>query len=190
MAKSNYLSADSLRSSGSDAFLNAGSNVGSKTGKKPMTFGWDTAILGAGMGLQSILGAFGQQSANQLNANIANEQLKFQADSIVNAREMQKGNLGMGMFNQIFGSGTGADIEFGRQLAAKRKQFSEFLPKQMGLGREETRWNTAFQTSPESLEASRRERIGNLQEKIAGYAAQPTGMFGPIRRINIESLAG
>jgi hypothetical protein len=190
MAASNYSSTDFLSSSGSGSFLNAGPNVGSKAGKKPMTFGWDTAILGAGMGLQSIMGAFGQQSANQLNANVANAQMAAQADAIVNARETQKGNLGMGIFNQVYGTGTGADLEFGRQLAAKRKQFSEFLPKQMGLGREETRWNTAFQTSPESLEASRRERIGNLQEKIAGYAAQPTGMFGPIRRINIESLAG
>ena len=186
MAASNYFSTDYLSSRGSDAFLNAGS----KAGKKPMAFGWDDAILGAGMGLQSALGAFGQQSANQLSANVANAQMAAQADAIVNARETQKGNLGMGMFNQLYGTGTGADIEFGRQLAAKRKQFSEFLPKQMGLGREETRWNTAYQTSPESLEAARRERIGNLQEKIAGYAANQTGMFGPIRRINIESLAG
>ena len=148
------------------------------------------AILGAAMGFETLGKLFGQQSANQLDANLANEQLKFQADSIVNAREMQKGNLGMGMFNQIFGSGTGADLSFGRELEAKRKQFDELIPKQMGLGREETRWNTAFQTSPEAIEASRRERIGNLQEKIAGYAANQTGMFGPIRRINIESLAG
>ena len=190
MAASNPFSTDFLSSSGSDSFLNAGLNVGSKAGKKPMTFGWDTAILGAGMGIQGIMGAIGQQSKNQLDANVANAQMAAQADAIVNARETQKGNLGMGMFNQLYGTGTGADIEFGRQLEAKRKQFSEFLPKQMGLGREETRWNTAFQTSPESLEAARRERIGNLQEKIAGYAANQTGMFGPIRRINIESLAG
>jgi hypothetical protein len=190
MAASNYFSTDSLSSRGSDAFLNAGSNVGSKAGKKPMAFGWDDAILGIGMGAQSILGAIGQQSANQLSANVHNAQMAAQADAIVNSREMQKGNLGIGMFNQLYGRGTGSDLEFGRQLAAKRKQYSEFLPKQMGLNREETRWNTAFQTSPEAIEASRRERMGNLQEKIAGYAANQTGMFGPIRRINIESLAG
>lgn len=190
MAASDYFSTDSLSSSGSDAFLNAGLNLRSKAGKKPMAIGWGDAALGGGMLAQSILNAFGQQSANQLSANIANAQMAAQADAVVNAREMQKGNLGLGMFNQLYGTGTGADIEFGRQLAAKRKQFNEFLPKQMGLGREETRWNTAFQTSPESLEAARRERIGNLQEKIAGYAANQTGMFGPIRRINIESLAG
>jgi hypothetical protein len=190
MAASNYFSTDSLSSSGSDAFLNAGLNAGSSKGKKPMAFGWDDAIMGAGMGLQSILGAFGQQSANQLSANVANAQMQAQADAIVHARDVQKGNLGMGMFNQLYASGTGSDLEFGRQLAAKNKQFSSFLPKQMGLNREETRWNTAFQTSPEAIEASRRERMGNLQEKIAGYAANQTGMFGPIRRINIESLAG
>ena len=152
-----------------------------------MAIGWGELGLAGGLG---ILSAFGQQATNQFQANAFNAQMEAQANSIVNAREMQKGNLAMGIFNPRFAAGTGADLEFTRQKAAKDMQLSSFLPKQMGLGREETRWNTAFQTSPESLEASRRERIGNLQEKIAGYAANQTGMFGPIRRINIESLAG
>jgi hypothetical protein len=152
-----------------------------------MAIGWGEVGLAGGLGL---LNFFGAQANNQSRANALNAQMGYQADAIVNAREMQKGNLGMGIFNQRFGAGTGADLEFTRQKAGKDIQLSSFLPKQMGLGREETRWNTAFQTSPESLEASRRERIGNLQEKIAGYAANQTGMFGPIRRINIESLAG
>lgn len=152
-----------------------------------MAIGWGEVGLAGGLGA---LSAFGQQATNQLNANFFNAQMAAQADSVVNAREMQKGNLAMGMLNQLYGTGTGADIEFTRQAKAKDKELSSFIPKQMGLGREQTRWNTAFQTSPESLEASRRERMGNLQEKIAGYAANQTGMFGPIRRINIESLAG
>jgi hypothetical protein len=152
-----------------------------------MAIGWGEVGLAGGLGA---LSAFGQQATNQLNANFFNAQMAAQADGVVNAREMQKGNLGMGMLNLLYGTGTGSDIEFTRQAKARDKELSSFIPKQMGLGREQTRWNTAFQTSPEAIEASRRERIGNLQEKIAGYAANQTGMFGPIRRINIESLAG
>ena len=98
--------------------------------------------------------------------------------------------MGMGMFGTIFGATTAPDLEFGRQLAAKRTEFGEFLPKQMGLGREQARWQTAFELSPDVRELSRKERMGRLQETIAGYQAQTTGMFGPIRRINIEALAG
>lgn len=166
------------------------SGPASSSGKKPMAFGFDDALLGAGMLGQGIFGMIGAQRQAETQASIANAQMAAQADAIRNSREMAKGQLGMGMFNTIFGATTAPDIEFGRQLAAKRSEYAEFIPKQMGLGREQARWETAFRTSPEMLEANRRERMGRLQEAIAGYQAQPTGMFGPIRRINIESLAG
>lgn len=155
-----------------------------------MAFGWDDALLGAGMLGQGIFGMFGAQKQADTQAAIANAQMAAQADAIRNSREMAKGQLGMGMFNTLFGATTAPDLEFGRQLAARRTEFAEFLPKQMGLGREQARWQAAFETSPDVLEANRRERLGRLQETIASYQAQPTGMFGPIRRINIESLAG
>lgn len=159
-------------------------------GKKPMAFGWDDALLGAGMLGQSIFGAIGAKRQADIQAETANAQMAAQADAVRNARDIQKGQLGLGMFGSLFGATTAPDLEYGRQLAAQRSQFGEFLPKQMGLGREQSRWQAAFQTSPDVLEASRRERLGRLQETIAGYMAQPTGMFGPIKRINIESLAG
>ncbi len=171
-----------LKSSGSGAFLGSGS--------KPMAFGWDDALLGVGTALSGAFGMMGAQKQANTQAAIANAQLAAQADAVRNAREMQKGSMGMGMFNTLFGSTTAPDIEFGRQLAAKRKEYSEFLPKQTGLERENIRWQTAFGTSPEARALSRQERMGRLQETIAGYMAQPTGMFGPIARINIESLAG
>lgn len=172
---------------GLPSFFNSGSSGG---GKKPMAFGFDDALLGAGMLGQGIFGMIGAQRQAETQASIANAQMAAQADAIRNAREAQKGQLGLGMFNSLFGATTAPDLEFGRQLAAKRTEFAEFIPKQMGLGREQARWETAFRTSPEMLEANRRERMGRLQETIAGYMAQPTGMFGPIKRINIEALAG
>lgn len=165
-------------------------SAASTSGKKPMAFGWDDAILGAGMGLQSIFGAIGARNQAATQANIAGAQLAAQNAAMKEARQLQKGQMGMGMFNTIFGATTAPDLEFGRQLAAKRTEFGEFLPKQMGLGREQARWQTAFELSPDVRELSRKERMGRLQETIAGYQAQPTGMFGPIRRINIEALAG
>lgn len=169
---------------------NAPSFSNSGTGKKPMAFGFDDALLGGGMLAQGVFGMIGAQRQAETQASIANAQMAAQADAIRQSREMAKGQLGMGMFNAIFGATTAPDIEFGRQLAARRAEFSEFMPKQMGLGREQARWQAAFETSPEALEASRRQRLGRMQETIGGYMAQPTGMFGPIRRINIEALAG
>lgn len=182
MSTGSYFPADYLVSSGSGAF--------SQPGKKPMAFGWDDAILGAGMLGQGFLGMLGSQRQAETQAAIAQAQLAAQADAIKNSREIAKGQMGLGMFNTLFGATTAPDLEFTRQLAAKRKEYGEFLPKQLGLGREQARWETAYRTSPEALEASRRERMGRLQETIAGYMAQPTGMFGPIKRINIEALAG
>lgn len=180
MASNISSAADYLKSSGSGAF----------SGTKPMALGWDDAIMGAGMGLNAIFGAIGARNQAATQANIAEAQLAAHNAGLEEARSLQKGQMGLGMFNTIFGATTDPDLQYGRQLAAKRAEFGEFLPKQMGLGREQARWQRAFDLSPESRELSRKERMGRLQETIAGYMAQPTGMFGPIKRINIESLAG
>lgn len=172
--------ADRLKPYGSDAFLPA----------KSMAFGWDDALLGAGTALSGLFGAMGQSNMAATQANIAQAQLQAQNAALLEGRNALKGQMGMGMFNTLFGATTGADLDYGRQLAAQRAQYGEFMPKQLGLGREQARWQAAFQTSPDVLEANRRERMGRLQETIAGYQSQPTGMFGPIRRINIEALAG
>lgn len=165
------------------------SNSLKTAGTKPMAFGWDDAIMGGGMLAQGIMGMFSADKQAKTQANIANAQMAAQADAIEKGREMAKGQMGMGMFNTLFGATTAPDIEFGRQLAAQRTQYAELLPKQMGLGREQARWQTAFETSPDALEAARRERMGRLQETIAGYQSQPTGMFGKIAPINIPALA-
>jgi len=173
-------------SEGLPSFFNSGGASAAKAGGSM----FPGAALGLGMLGQGIFGMIGAQRQADTQAAIANAQMAAQADAIRQSREMEKGRLGATMFGTIFGSTTAPDLEYGRQLAAQRAQYAEFLPKQMGLGREQARWQAAFETSPDVLEANRRERLGRLQETIAGYQAQPTGMFGPIRRINIESLAG
>ena len=152
-------------------------------------FGWDdvaTAGIGAVGGLISGIGQ--QRTA----ANIANAQNAAQADAlkqgILFQRDSAKGNMAMAMFPQIFGATTGADLDFGRQAQAKRMELGEFMPKQMGLGREQATWETAFKASPLFQNTSRKERLGRLQETIAAARAQPTGMFGRIAQAPIESL--
>lgn len=173
-----------------DQPLVGGATGAASKGASSMFDPLSAGLVGGGMALQSIFGAIGANNQARTQASIAQGQLKAQNAAMKEARELQKGQMGLGMFNTIFGATTGADLEYGRQLAAKRAEFGEFLPKQLGLGREQARWQRAFDLSPESRELSRRERMGRLQETIAGYMAQPTGMFGPIRRINIDSLAG
>lgn len=168
-----------------------GSSAGGATkGGTSMFDPLSAGITAAGMGLQGLFGAIGSRNQTKTLANVTEAQLQAQNAAMLEARALQKGQIGAGMFNTVFGATTAPDLEFGRQLAAKRAEYGEFLPKQMGLGREQARWQTAFELSPDVRELSRKERMGRLQETIAGYAAQPTGMFGPIRRINIEALAG
>ena len=149
-----------------------------------------TSLATAGIGaIGGLISGFGQQKA----ANKALErQLQFQGDAlkegILFQRDSAKANIGLGMFGQIYGSTTGADLDFGRQAQAQRINFAEFMPKEMGLGREQARWETAFRSSPSFRETSRNERIGRLQETIAAARAQPTGMFGRIAQAPIESL--
>lgn len=146
----------------------------------------------AGAAIGGVSGLVGGIFGNRQQANIANAQLAAQADSlkqgILYQRDAAKANIGLGMFGQIFGSTTAADLEFGRQAEAERLKYREFLPKQMALGREQARWQAAFENSADVKEASRRERLGRLQESIATLRATPTGMFGPIAQAPIESL--
>jgi hypothetical protein len=146
----------------------------------------------AGGLISGATGLVGGIFGNRQQANIANAQLAAQADQlkqgILFQRDAAKANMGLGIFGQVFGSTTAPDLEFGRQTAAQRLQFGEFIPKQLGLGREEARWQAAFENSADMKEKSRRERVGRLQESIATLRATPTGMFGRIAQAPIESL--
>jgi hypothetical protein len=157
-------------------------------GKKPMAFGWDDAILGVGMLAQGAFGAIGANKQANTQAAIANAQMAAQADAIRNSRDMAKAQMGMGMFNTIFSATTGSDLDYGRQLAAQRAKYSEFIPKQLGLQREQARWENAFALSPAARELARKEREGRVKEAIAPGRAQMTGMFGRIAQAPTESF--
>lgn len=177
----NYWNLSSGLNLGSSSFGDSGNKTGGKMSFDPISAG--IGVVGG------LISGIGQQ---RTAANIANAQMAAQADAlkqgILFQRDSAKANIGLGMFGQIYGSTTGADLEFGRQAQAQRLNFAEFMPKEMGLGREQARWETAFRSSPSFREMSRNERIGRLQETIAAARAQPTGMFGRIAQAPIESL--
>ena len=154
-------------------------------------FGWDDlAVAGVGA-VGGLISGFGQQ---RTSANIANAQMAAQADAlkqgILFQRDSAKANIGLGMFGQIWGSTTGADLDFGRQVLAKRREFAEFMPKESGLAREGARWDLDFRSGPAFKNYTRQENLLNLQANptlIADRAAK-TGMFGRIAQAPIESL--
>ena len=148
-------------------------------------FGWDDAAV-AGIGVVGgLLQGLGNRGVEQAKLNAQADALK---PGTLFQRDAAKANRAMAMFPQIFGATTGADLDFGRQAQAKRMELGEFMPKQMGLGREQATWETAFKASPLFQNTSRKERLGRLQETIAAARAQPTGMFGRIAQAPIESL--
>jgi hypothetical protein len=131
-------SSNYLKDWSSNTNWKSGGNTGGK-GLDP------TSMISAGIGaIGGIISGFGQQ---RTAANIANAQMAAQADAlkqgILFQRDSAKANIGLGMFGQIYGSTTGADLDFGRQAQAQRINFAEFMPKEMGLGREQAKWETA-----------------------------------------------
>lgn len=169
-----------------------GGGSGSSGGGGGGGFNWGGLITGGAIGINALASAYGANKQAETQKQITNAQLAAQADAlkqgILFQRDSAKANIGLGMFGQIFGATTAPDIEFGRQAAAQRLELGEFTPKRMGLGREQATWETAFKGSPLYQDTARKERLGRLQETIAGYRAQPTGMFGRIAQAPIESL--
>jgi hypothetical protein len=147
------------------------------------------AIAGLSAGVGALSGSEQQKAANKA----IEKQLQFQGDALKEGiffqRDSAKANIALGMFGQIFGATTGAELDFGRQERAKRMELGEFMPKQMGLGREQATWQTAFEGSPLAQATARKERLGKLQERIGGFRAQQEALgMGPISYRPIESF--
>ena len=153
-----------------------------------MAFGWDDAILGFGMLAQGAFGAMGADKQADATVKRVNSENRRFVDSVIQGRDMAKGQIAMGMFGTLYNTTTGADLDFGRQLAAKRKEYSEFIPKGFGLDREQARWQTDFALSPAARELASRQRLGRVKEAIAPGRAQMTGMFGRIAQAPTESF--
>jgi hypothetical protein len=148
-------------------------NSGNKAG------GMDPLSLGLGLGSSVISGLFGM-GQQRTAANIANAQLKAQNAAFLEGRERDKGALAGSLFGQLFGAGTGADISFGREKAAKEFEVGPYAERLLGLGSEAAARARLGAISPEARALRQEENKLAIQREIAARRAQTDAMFGPI----------
>jgi hypothetical protein len=157
---------------GGEAFnFNSGNKAGGGFG----------SMLGPALGLASagigLISGIGQQ---RTAASIAQAQLAAQNAAFLEGRERDKGALAGSLFNQIFGTGTGADLSFNREKAAKQFEVGPYAERLMGLNSESAKRERLAAISPESKERAQFENRLAIQRSLAEKRAQTDAMFGPI----------
>jgi len=80
---------------------------------------------------------------------------------------------------RVAGLGWGADLDFGRQLAAKRAELSEFKPKEMGLDYERAKRAQDLATSVSAKDALFQNLLDFKRRKGFELLAQDEARFGP-----------
>ena len=158
-----------------DTKLPSSLNTGTQAG------GGFGSMLGPALGLASagigLISGFGQQ---RTAASIAQAQLAAQNAAFLEGRERDKGALAGSLLNQIFGTGTGADISFGREKEAEKYKRQFLAPFDLALGSEASKRERLAAISPESKERARFENRLAIDREIAARRAQTDAMFGPI----------
>lgn len=158
--------------SGGYGNFSGSSSLKSGSGMDPLSAGLGFASAGIGL-----ISGIGQQKTA---ANIARAQLAAQNAAMLEGREQNKGALAGSLFNQIFGTGTGADISFGREKAAKEFLVGPYAERLMGLGSEESKRDRLAAISPESKERARFENRLAIERATAEQRARTDAMFGPV----------
>jgi hypothetical protein len=141
--------------------------------------GMDPLSLGLGFGSSLIGGLFGMGQA-QTSASIAQANLAAQNQAILEGREQTKAALGSSMWGPLFQAGTGGDIAFGREKAAKSWLQGPFAERQLGLGSEASKRERLARISPESKEAAQFENRLAIERSLAEKRALTDAMFGRI----------
>ena len=158
-----------------DTKLPSSLNTGTQAG------GGFGSMLGPALGLASagigLISGFEQQ---RRAADIANAQLKFAEQGRKDAFERDKGALAGSMFNQIFGTGTGADLAFGREKAAEIYKRRDLFPLDLANLSEASKRERLAAISPEAKERARFENRLAIERETAARLAQTNAMFGPI----------
>jgi hypothetical protein len=145
----------------------------------PTGGGGNMLPLALGLGSSVISGLFGMGQAKTA-ASIAQAQLAAQNAAFLEGRERDKGALAGSLFNQIFGTGTGADLSFNREKAAKQFEVGPYAERLMGLNSESAKRERLAAISPESKERAQFENRLAIQRSLAEKRAQTDAMFGPI----------
>ena len=135
---------------------------------------WPLALAGVGSSIFG--GLLGASSA----ADTARMQNQMQNAAILEGREQTKAGLGSNIFNQLFAAGTGGDISFEREKAAKKFMTGPYAERLMGLGSEQSKRDRLAAISPESKALRQEENKLAIEREIAARRAQTDAMFGPI----------
>ena len=155
------------------------SSVGKLSSGSSKGGGMDPLSLGLGFGSSLIGGLFGMGQA-QTSASIAQANLAAQNQAILEGREQTKAALGSSMWGPLFQAGTGGDIAFGREKAAKSWLQGPFAERQLGLGSEASKRERLARISPESKEAAQFENRLAIERSLAEKRALTDAMFGRI----------
>lgn len=75
----------------------------------------------------------------------------------------------------------GADLDFGRQLAARRAEMGEFKPKEMGLAYESAKRAQDLATSPVAKDLLYQNLLNEQRRKGFEIAAEKEARFGPTK---------
>lgn len=138
------------------------------------------AIIGGGFGL------LGSSMAAGTSANIAQAQMAAQADqlkrSIQENREARKAQIGSRIAQNVMDYGPGADLEFGRQLAAA--EFDKTRGRDLDRAANIADFNAmiGMQDTPAFREQKQRAFRRDLERARVERQAAMEGMFGPISR--------
>ena len=137
--------------------------------------------LSAGLGLASaglgFISGIGQQ---RTAASIAQAQLAAQNAAFLEGRELNKGQLAGSLFNKLFDVGSGGDISFGREKAAKEFLVGPYANRLIGLNSEEAKRARLAAISPESKELAQFENRLAIERAGAARLKEMSAMFGPI----------
>jgi hypothetical protein len=149
------------------------SSLTSSSGGFSKMLGPIAGIASAGASIFS--GILGNQAAK----DSLRMQNLMQNAALLEGREQNKGQLAGSLFNQIFGTGTGADISFGREKAAKEFLVGPYAERVMGLERQSAKDARIAAISPEAKELAQFNNRLAIQRSLAEQRAKTDAMFGP-----------
>ena len=149
-------------------------------------------IASAGLGLIGLpfqLAGQGKQRelmSAGLEAQLRAQNSALETNTMLN-RESMYGQLGESLGSRVFGQ-TAADLEFGRQLEARKWQLGPEADKLQAYNSETSRRDRAAAISPEHQQAQRFKNLLDMKRAQAQAEAPMAAMFGRKAPTNVSSM--
>ena len=148
-----------------------------------------TGLFSAG---SSMFGANKAEEAARRSDNtskqIAQGQFDAQRAGILESRELAKGNLGFGMWDKVFSTGTGADLDRFRQEQTAMLQRSTLDPMDFANKLAASRGEIGLRGSSETKALEQAANRDALKRTLAEKQGSMMGMFGRIAPVDTSTL--